>query len=275
MVKWAQEALVICHSRRQADWSNFRVPNSPRSDALSISSLRKISLSCSCLKACGLFRDPLPVVCNRGRLDTSRKQVQCHRCFLFARRCLPSENTKHVDALWESTMFVPAVIFVTNDEVTHYRKLAESEGKRLQRRRSLCQEAFFVFSGCTWKSTGFVHAVCMRGEDWEILGVLEAHWRKRRKFRRWRKRERARAGIEPTAAAPSQPDCPGVSRSDHSAGSKESASWRALELRSDWHGRLGVGSREKEGKETSGRGSQDEPAQDKEENGSWTNSAKR
>ena len=67
------------------------------------------------------------------------------------------------------------------------------------------------------------------------------------------------------AAAPSQPDCPGVSRSDHSAGSKESASWRALELRSDWHGRLGVGRRQKEGKETSGRGSQDEPAQDKEE----------
>ena len=36
----------------------------------------------------------------------------------------------------------------------------------------------------------------------------------------WRKRERARAGIEPTAAAPSQPDCPGVIRSDHSAGFK-------------------------------------------------------
>ena len=31
-------------------------------------------------------------------------------------------------------------------------------------------------------------------------------------------RERARAGIEPTAAASSQPDCPGISRSDHSAG---------------------------------------------------------
>ena len=43
-----------------------------------------------------------------------------------------------------------------------------------------------------------------------------------------RKRERARAGIEPTAAAPCQPDCPDVSHSDHSAGSKESASWRAL-----------------------------------------------
>ena len=39
-------------------------------------------------------------------------------------------------------MFAPAVVFVTNDEVSHYRKLAESEGKRLQRRRSLCQEAF-------------------------------------------------------------------------------------------------------------------------------------
>ena len=76
---------------------------------------------------------------------------------------------------------------------------------------------------------------------------------------RWRKRERARAGIEPTAAAPSRPDGPGVSRSDHSAGSKESASWRALELRSDWHGQLGNWRREKEGKETSGRGSQDEP----------------
>ena len=93
--------------------------------------------------------------------------------------------------------------------------------------------------------------------------------------RRWRKRERARAGIEPTAATPTQPDCPRVSRLDHSAGSKDSASWRVLELRSDWNGRLGVGKKEKEGKETSRRGSQDEPAQDKEENGSWMNSAKR
>ena len=102
------------------------------------------------------------------------------------------------------------------------------------------------------------------------------HWRKRSNFLytfwKW---ERARAGIEPMAAAPSQPDCPGVSCSDHSAGSKESASWRALGLHSDWHGRLGGWKREKEGKETSRRGSQDEPAQDKEENGSWTNSAKR
>ena len=33
-----------------------------------------------------------------------------------------------------------------------------------------------------------------------------------------------RAGIEPTAAAPSQPTRPDVSRSDHSAASKETAS---------------------------------------------------
>ena len=32
-----------------------------------------------------------------------------------------------------------------NAEATHYRKLAESKGKRLQCRRSLCKEAFFFF----------------------------------------------------------------------------------------------------------------------------------
>ena len=29
--------------------------------------------------------------------------------------------------------------------------------------------------------------------------------------------ERARAGVEPMVAAPTKPECPGVSRSDHSA----------------------------------------------------------
>ena len=36
-----------------------------------------------------------------------------------------------------------------------------------------CARRLFFFSGCTWKSTGGVHAVCMRGDDWEILGVQE------------------------------------------------------------------------------------------------------
>ena len=48
-----------------------------------------------------------------------------------------------------------------------------------------------------------------------------------------KEKERERVGIGPTAAVPSQPDCPGVSRSDNSASSIESASWRALELCSD------------------------------------------
>ena len=71
----------------------------------------------------------------------------------------------------------------------------------------------------------------------------------RDKYRRWRKRrmflftfwewERARGRIEFTVAASSQPDCPGVSRSDDSASLKESARWRALGLRSNWHGRAG------------------------------------
>ena len=51
--------------------------------------------------------------------------------------------------------------------------------------------------------------------------------------RRWKKRKRReekveKAGLDPAAAAPSQPDRLDGSRSDHSAGSKESASWRAL-----------------------------------------------
>ena len=46
------------------------------------------------------------------------------------------------------------------------------------------------------------------------------------------------------AAVPSQPDCSGVSRSDHSASSKKSALWWAVGLRSDWHSRLGFGKRE-------------------------------
>ena len=68
-----------------------------------------------------------------------------------------------------------------------------------------------------------------------------------------------RAGIEPTAAAPSQPTRLDVSRSDHSAASKETASFGLTVTRS-----MGVGQREKEGKEKREReSSQDEPALEK------------
>ena len=58
-----------------------------------------------------------------------------------------------------------------------------------------------------------------------------------------------RAGIEPTAAAPCQPTRLDGSRSDHSAASKETASWRALRQRFGLTRSMGVGQREKEGKE--------------------------
>ena len=49
-----------------------------------------------------------------------------------------------------------------NAEATHYRKLAESKGKRLQCRRILCQEAFFLlFQVALGKAPGCTrYAVC-------------------------------------------------------------------------------------------------------------------
>ena len=156
---------------RQADWSNFRVPNSTAWCIEHLLTKKKFAFMLVAVsKACGLFRDPLPVVWNRGRLDTFRKHVPCYQCFLFARRCLPSERTKHVDAFRESTMFAPAVIFGTNDEVTYYRKLAESEGKRFQRRRSLCQEAFCFFR---------LHLE----EHWDCTRSVDARWQLRDTWR--------------------------------------------------------------------------------------------
>ena len=62
-----------------------------------------------------------------------------------------------------------------------------------------------------------------------------------------------KAGLDPATAAPSKPDRLDGSRSDHSAGSKELASWRALRQRFGLTQSTGVGKREKEGKETSVR----------------------
>ena len=77
-------------------------------------------------------------------------------------------------------------------------------------------------------------------------------------FWRWKKRKRRekkveKAGIDPVAAAPSQPNRLDGSRSDHSAGSKESASWWVLRQRFGLTRSKGVRKREKEGKETSVR----------------------
>ena len=73
-------------------------------------------------------------------------------------------------------------------------------------------------------------------------------------------------GIEPTAAVPSQLDHPGISRSDQAAGSKNKngfvASFKATVRTNTVDG---VGKSEKRRKEINSRGSQDKPAQFKEE----------
>ena len=53
---------------------------------------------------------------------------------------------------------------------------------------------------------------------------FEREERKKRRRREEKEKKVTRAGIEPTAAAPSQPTRLDVSRSDHSAASKETAS---------------------------------------------------
>ena len=105
-----------------------------RSYALSTSSLRIIFAFMLVPKS--LWTLPSPVLWNRVRLDTSRKQVQCHRCFLFAR--MGPKWEYEARRRRESDMFAPPSSG-PNAEATHYRKLAESKGKRLQCRRSLCQ----------------------------------------------------------------------------------------------------------------------------------------
>ena len=168
-----------------------------------------------------------PVLWNRGRLDTFRKQVQCHRCFLFtrmspkwaseyeARRCIERKRDvcpRRCLCLWAHS-------------------LSEAGRKQGEEVRTGCNAGEVCarrlsFSGCTWKSTGGVHAVFMRGDDWEILGVQEGRlswtaiycvpffflstlsdkrcWRWKNRKRREKKVEKA--GMDPAAAAPSQPD---------------------------------------------------------------------
>ena len=62
-----------------------------------------------------------------------------------------------------------------------------------------------------------------------------------------------KAGLDPAAAAPSQPDRPDGSRSDHSAGSKESAFVMSFKATVQTDTVDGGGKREKEGKELSVR----------------------
>ena len=85
--------------------------------------------------------------------------------------------------------------------------------------RTCCQLYLSSFPD-TYKHTHvlnpFILSLFLSEKEEKILTFLFWEW------------ERARVGIEPTTAAPCQPDRPGVSRSDHSINTKISASWRAL-----------------------------------------------
>ena len=86
-----------------------------------------------------------------------------------------------------------------------------------------------------------------------------------RRRRTGREKKVIRARFETTATAPSHPARQDVSRSDHSAGSKESASWWSLRQRFGLTRSVGVGKGRKKEKKEEGGGSHDEPALEKKE----------
>ena len=127
-----------------------------------------------------LWTLPSPVLWNRVRLDTSRKQVQCHRCFLFTRMCPKWEYEARRRR--ESDMFAPAVVWAK----CWGHSLSEAgrkEGEEVAMQAKFVPGGFFLFlfvSGCTWNSTGGVHAtqcVCEMTTErylaFKRLGFLE------------------------------------------------------------------------------------------------------
>ena len=85
-------------------------PPTARSYALSKSFLRKSVTFMLVPKS--LWTLPSPVLSNRRRLDTSRKQVQCQRCFLFARMSPKWAYREARKTHWEkAVMFAPAVFW--------------------------------------------------------------------------------------------------------------------------------------------------------------------
>ena len=120
-----------------------------------------------------LWTLPSPVLWNRVRLDTSRKQVQCHRCFLFAR--IGPKWEYEARRRRESDMFAPAVVWAKcwgHSLLEAGRK----QGEEVAMQAKFVPGGFFCcfrlhlekHRGCTR------NAVCMQDDDWEILGVQEA-----------------------------------------------------------------------------------------------------
>ena len=171
MVKWAQEALVICHSsgwlielprpQQPTVWciehflqENFAFMLVPKSlwtfpgSTTSYLQPRKAGHFpiAGAVPSVFSFRPPMsPKWEYEARRRIERKRDVCPRrrlCDKWWGHSLSEAGRKRGEEVTTQAKFVPG--------------------------------GLFVFSGCTWKSTGFVHAVRMLGEDWEILGVQEA-----------------------------------------------------------------------------------------------------
>ena len=143
-----------------------------RSYALSTSSLQKIFAFMLVLKS--LWTLPSPVLWNRVRLDTSRKQV-CHRCFLFTRMGPKWEyEARRLCDKGKAICLPPAVVWAK----CWGHSLSEAgvkEGEQVAMLAKFVSGGFFLFvcfrlhlekhRGCTR------NAVCMRADDWETLGA--------------------------------------------------------------------------------------------------------
>ena len=159
---------------RQADWSNFRVPNSTIVCTANLLLEKKFRFHARALEPV----DSSITSSLKPRMAGHFPIAYAVPYFFFSPAFLPSESTKHVDALRESVMFCPP-LSGPNDEATQYQKLAESKGKRLHCRRSLCQEAFVFQVALGRAPEVYTHCVCEvtieRYLEFKKLGFLEWH----------------------------------------------------------------------------------------------------
>ena len=110
-----------------------------------VASLIRCDALC-CLKSRLWHLLRLQFVLNVALLDISRKQVQCHRCFLFA-GVSPKwgyEARRRIEKKPDAPPPPPPVVFGPNDEGTHYRKLTESKGEEVAAQAKLVPGGIFL-----------------------------------------------------------------------------------------------------------------------------------
>ena len=129
---------------RQADWSNFRVPNSTVWCIEHFLPKKKFVFM-FVPESLWTLPGSITICLKPRKAELFLKAGSVPSAFSFRPPISPKwecEARRHIERKCD---VCPAVVLGTNYDVTHYRKLAESEGKRFQPRRSLCKEAFCVF----------------------------------------------------------------------------------------------------------------------------------